>query len=278
MGQACHFTIKKVDGVLSYKDSGGYETRNSSTFWCIKNADTIYNWPDFNDLVIHTGDYENNRSDYTYSKQYSYFHLVPDFNFHAWPQVGINDYYDFVKEIDEAGKGNYEINKVGWIGKISTKEVRSKLFDFGKDNEDICEIMDSGNWISNPNSIKLDSNKYISTPDLVKRYSILLDIEGNGYSGRLKHLLWSHRPVILIDRPHKEYFFRHLREWKHYIPVKRDLSDLKDNITWCLHHPDKAKEIAEQAYKFSQEYLTRDACYKEWDKIIKKHIKIVYKL
>jgi glycosyltransferase involved in cell wall biosynthesis len=119
----------------------------------------------------------------------------------------------------------------------------------------------------------LNSNKYISTPDLVKRYSILIDIEGNGYSGRLKHLLWSHRPVILVDRPHKEYFFRHLREWKHYIPVKRDLSDLKDNITWCLEHPDKAKEIAEQAYKFSKEYLTRDACYKEWDKIINKHIK-----
>ena len=266
------FIVRKVDGVLSYEDLGGYETRNPSTFWCIKNADAVYNWPDFNDLVIQTTDYEHNSNDYTYSKQHSYNRLVPDFNFHGWPQVGINDYEEFVKDIDTAGNVSYEVNKVGWIGNINTKEVRAKLFNFGKENKATCEIIDCGNWSNNPDSIKLNSNKYISTPDLVKRYSILLDIEGNGYSGRLKHLLWSHRPVLFVDRPHVEYFYKYLYEWEHYIPVKRDLSDLKEKIQWCLENPDKTSAIAERAYKFSQKHLTREACYKEWDKIIKKHI------
>lgn len=76
-----------------------------------------------------------------------------------------------------------------------------------------------------------NSTKYISLPELVSMYSILIDIEGNGYSGRLKYLLWSHRPVIIIDRPHKEFFFKYLKEWEYYIPVKQDLSDLIEKLS-----------------------------------------------
>lgn len=49
-------------------------------------------------------------------------------------------------------------------------------------------------WIKSQN-IRLDNSQYISMPDLVRKYSILIDIEDSGYSGRLKYLLLSHRPV-----------------------------------------------------------------------------------
>jgi len=114
--------------------------------------------------------------------------------------------------------------------------------------------------------------KNISTTDLVKTYSLLIDIEGCGYSGRLKHLLWSHRPLLLVDRPHKEFFFEHLKEWVHYIPVKRDLSDLIEKTKWCIDNYDKALIIAENAFQFSKVYLTRDACYDKWNDIITNHI------
>jgi hypothetical protein len=48
-------------------------------------------------------------------------------------------------------------------------------------------------WI-NQGQLGLKGTNYISTDQLVSKYSILIDIEGTGYSGRLKHLLWSHRP------------------------------------------------------------------------------------
>jgi len=115
---------------------------------------------------------------------------------------------------------------------------------------------------------KLNSTKYIYTPELVKKYSMLIDVEGCGYSGRVKHLLWSHRPLLLVDRPYKEYFFEHLKEWVHYIPVKRDLSDLVEKTKWCMENYDKALLIAENAFHFSQVHLTRDACYEQWNKII----------
>lgn len=262
------FCFSKTNGELLFNDLGGFETRNSSTIWCIQKADEKYNWNDFSEIKIHTGDSEDNNDNYTYSKQCSYNNLVPDFNFHSWPQVGINDYEIIVKEIDNAGLNNYEVNKVGWIGNVNTYYRRKELLEIGNNHKELFDIFDSGYWWINPDTIKLNNNMYISTPDLVRKYSILIDIEGGGYSGRLKHLLWSHRPLIIVDRPHKEFFFEFLKEWEHYIPVKRDLSDLVEKTKWCIDNYDKALQIAKNAYHFSNLHLTRNACYDKWNSII----------
>ena len=260
------FCVSKINRKLIFEDLGGYETRNPSTFWCIQKADEKYNWNDFNEIIIHTEDYEKNNDDLTYSKKDNYNNLVPDFNFHSWPQAGINDYEQFVKEIDNAGLNNYEINKVGWIGNIDTNIMRKKLLKIGNNNKELFDIF-SMFWMQSGN-VRLNSSTYISTPELVRKYSILIDIEGKGYSGRLKHLLWSHRPLLLVDRQHKEFFFEFLKEWEHYIPVKRDLTDLIEKTKWCLNNYDKALIIAENAFQFSKLYLTRDACYNKWNNII----------
>lgn len=265
------FYVSKKNGELIFKDLGGWETRNPSTFWCIQKADEKYKWNDFNEIRIKTDDYENNNDEYTYSKRNDYNNIVPDFNFHAWPQAGINDYESFVKEINNAGLNNYEINKVGWIGNIHTNFRRGQMLQIANNNKELFDIFNM-QWIKTEN-IFHNSTKYIYTPDLVKKYSMLIDIEGNGYSGRFKHLLWSHRPVLLVDRPHKEFFFEFLKEWEHYIPVKNDLSDLVEKTKWCLDNYDKALIIAENAFQFSKVYLTRDACYNKWNDIIINHIK-----
>ena len=89
--------VKKENGNLIFNDFGGYESRNSSTIWCIQEADKIYNWNDFKEIKIKTGDYEDNINDYTYSKRNNYNNLIPDFNFHSWPQVGIINYDNIVR-------------------------------------------------------------------------------------------------------------------------------------------------------------------------------------
>ena len=261
------FSVSKINNKLIFKDLGGYETRNPSTFWSLQKADEKYNWDDFNEIIIHTGDYEQNNNHYTYSKKDNYNNLVPDFNFHSWTQVGINDYDTCVKEIDNAGLTKYEINKVGWIGNKNTNIMRQKLLEIGNNNKELFDFFDM-QWLPS-NTNQLNSTKFISLPDLVNKYKILIDIEGIGFSARLKYLLWSRRPVLLVDRPHKEYFFEYLKEWEHYIPVKRDLSDLIEKTQWIFNNYETALQIAENAYQFSKIYLTRDACYKQWDHLIK---------
>jgi hypothetical protein len=260
------FCVSKKYGKLIFRDLGGHETRNSSTFWCIERADEIYNWEDFEEIKLYTGDYDEDKHDYTYSKRDSYNNLIPDFNFHAWPQVGIDDYEYTIKQIDNIGLGPYEINKVGWIGNLVTNVRRNDLIEIGNNNKDLFDFF-SMSWMDSGNT-RLNATKYLSIIDLVKTYSVLIDIEGNGYSGRLKYLLWSHRPLILIDRPHKEFFFEHLKEWEHYIPVKRDMSDLVEKTKWCMDNYEKALQIAENAYQFCTRHLTRIACYEQWNRVI----------
>ncbi len=264
------FSVSKRGGQLQYKDYGGFALRNPSTIWCIQKADEIYKWGDFSQFVIHTGDYELNPEHYTYSKRHSYNKVVPDFNFHGWPEVGIDDYDATIAEIDAAGLQPYTLNKVGWIGNTRTHRNRTLMVNIGNQHPKICDFSDM-NWI-NSNTTKLNSTKYMSLPDLVRIYSLLVDIEGNGYSGRLKYLLWSHRPVLLVERPHKEYFFKYLVPWAHYIPVKNDLSDLIEKTNWCLENYQEALAIAERAYQFSKLHLTRDACYARWNELITEHI------
>jgi hypothetical protein len=260
------FTVKK-EGKLIFNDLGGYETRNSSTIWCIQEADKIYNWKDFKEIRICTDDYEHDENAYTYSKYNRFHRLVPDFNFHAWPQVGIHDYTNFVKDIDNAGLVSPTINKVGWIGNPDTNFMRKRMINIGNSNKNLFDFFGMS-WKPSE-TIVLNSTHYVSTPELVKTYAAVIDIEGRGYSGRIKHLLWSHRPLLLVDRPHREYFHEFIKPWEHYIPVKRDLSDLVEKTEWVFNNYEKALEIAERAYQFSKIHLTREASYKQWDTIIK---------
>ena len=82
-----------------------------------------------------------------------------------------------------------------------------------------------------------------------------------GWSKFIMELIF-YIPCLILD------FFEYLKEWIHYIPVKRDLSDLVEKTTWCLTNYTKALQIAENAYAFSKTYLTRDACYKKWNDVI----------
>ncbi len=263
------FSFFKKNGKLFFKNSIEYQTRNASTCWCIHQANQIYQWKDFPEIHVDTND-NYTGTGYSYIKE-NHTNLVPDFVFHAWPQVGIHHYETFVNQIDASGKLPYRIHKVGWIGNQATNPMRKKMMDMGHAHPEWFDFMDM-TWIPS-GKLEWNSTHYISTPDLVKTYSMLIDIEGAGpYSARLKTLLWSHRPLLLVDRPGNEFFFESLHPWVHYIPVKRDLSDLLEKTKWCVHNYEKALIISENAFQFSKNYLTREHCYSTWNRIVSKHI------
>jgi Glycosyl transferase family 90 len=243
------FSVKKENGQLIFTDHGGYETRNPCTIWCITEADKIYKWKDFKEIKVFTTDVESNETLYAYSnRSLTFKNLVPDWNFHAWKEVGIDDYDQTVKHMDELGRQPYSINKVGWIGNINTNGIRREGLKIGDKHPELFDMFDCGNWWSN-GQVKLQNKKYISLPELIQTYSVLIDFPGAGFSARVKHLLWSHRPLLLVNRITKEYYYEHLKEWEHYIPVNSDLSDLVEKAQWCIDNYDKAKIIAENAYE-----------------------------
>jgi len=254
------FTVEKTKGNLVFKDMGCFCNRNKNTIWCIEQADKIYKWSDFPKIKIYTEDFTEVPDVYQYCSRGELDNLVPDYTFYDWGGVG--DYEEITKSIRENGLLKAELKKAAWIGNLHAHVNRKKLYDIGKSNTKLCDIMASHDFRF------VEKSPFISMPDLVKKYAVLIDIEGFGYSGRVKHLMHSRRPLILIDRPFKEYYYEFLKPWVHYIPALRDCSDLLDKIKWALHNTEAAAKIAENAYQFSEKYLTREGCYAQWNKII----------
>jgi len=205
----------------------------------------------------------NNTNEYTmcYHRKNSTMKATcgPDWVTHSWPSANITSFADTVKQTIEKSKEAPIINKVGWYGNIYSpakdvieSQTRPLLKKIGDENKDIFDIIHvDGNKISSKNT------NYLSIPDLTK-YSVLIDIGGNGYSGRLKYLLFSGRPLIIVERNYIEYFHDDLIPYVHFIPVKMDLSDLLEKTEWVFANYDKCKKMADNAFEFGLQYFSRD--------------------
>eukprot|EP00565_Helicotheca_tamesis_P008426 CAMPEP_0185723926 /NCGR_PEP_ID=MMETSP1171-20130828/594_1 /TAXON_ID=374046 /ORGANISM="Helicotheca tamensis, Strain CCMP826" /LENGTH=404 /DNA_ID=CAMNT_0028391697 /DNA_START=278 /DNA_END=1489 /DNA_ORIENTATION=- len=85
-------------------------------------------------------------------------------------------------------------------------------------------------------------------------YKYHIDFAGGGgtsWTGTLSKLampgvLFHHETIM------RDFYYDQIRPWEHYIPVKQDLSDLREHFDWAEANPDKARAISEAASKFVQ--------------------------
>lgn len=187
----------------------------------------------------------------------------PDWIFYFWPSANIDLFEKTVKEIilEYNRNPNPTINKVGWVGNIYSPlndviehHTRPLLKIIGDKNPELFDIIHVD---PNYGSINHSCKNYLSLPDLIK-YKYLIDIGGNGHSGRLKFLLFSKRPLLIVDRNYIEYFHDELIPYIHYIPVKMDLSDLLEQVKWMILNPEKSLEIANNAFDYATNNFKMD--------------------
>ncbi len=189
--------------------------------------------------------------------QHSHYDKVagPGFTFLAWPSAEIYDFTKEVEQIMEASKKPAMYNKIGWVGNKGTSKNRRTLCDIGDAHKDIF------NFTHFPaHEFLTNSSRYVSLHKLTEYFAYTIDLEGHGYSGRLKYLLYSNRPVFLVQRQYGEYFNADLRPMEHYIPVNNDLSNLIAQYNWAVANPDKVKEIAANALKYATEHFSHEVC------------------
>jgi len=84
------------------------------------------------------------------------------------------------------------------------------------------------------------------------RYKYHIDIGGGGgttWSGTIQKLAM---PGLLFHHTTaaKDWYHEHLVPWVHYIPVREDLSDLREQFEWAEHHDRKARAIAKAGTEF----------------------------
>lgn len=183
----------------------------------------------------------------------------PDWTFVHWPDGGISSFESVRDEIVERGRRPPRTMKAAWFGNIHSPSVdvpehhtRPLLLRIGSENPEIMDFR----HVRSPND-----HGYMSMPDMVSEYAALVDIGGNGYSGRLKWLLFSRRPVLIVERDFVEYFHEDLEPWVHYVPVKHDLEHLVDLVRWVLGSPGDSSRIAEAAFRFATENFSEEMLF-----------------
>jgi hypothetical protein len=83
------------------------------------------------------------------------------------------------------------------------------------------------------------------------KYKFFVQIDGNGNSWDLVQKLRLGCCMLLVDSDWMLWHNLYLKEWVHYVPVERDLSDFNEIATWCLENDREAKTIAENARQFA---------------------------
>lgn len=96
----------------------------------------------------------------------------------------------------------------------------------------------------------------VSRPDHLK-YKYLVDVDGNSCSyERYFWLLLSNSLVIKQVTPNVQWYYGGLEPYKHYLPVKEDLSDLMEKMDWARQHDEESRLMAERATEFVEENLS----------------------
>jgi len=185
----------------------------------------------------------------------------PDWVFTHWPSANIFSFRETVAEIERKAQLPPILQKVGWYGNVNsplqdvpefkTRPLLKKIGDAHPLHFDILDIAPLNGVINET------VTSYLTIPDLTQ-YAFLIDIGGNGYSGRLKFLLFTKRPVLIVDRNYVEYFHDDLVPYEHFIPVKEDLSDLMEKVTWMKQNHESCLKIAENAHSFATRMFTEE--------------------
>jgi len=121
----------------------------------------------------------------------------------------------------------------------------------------------------------IPKKNFITDFKKIMQYKYLLIVSGNAFTTRTKKYFASNCCVFKQECPTEEFFDCMLKPYIHYIPVKRDLSDLTDQIYWAKSNDSKAKEIADNGRNFMKENITSKKVYKYLADLLKAYADIL---
>lgn len=92
-------------------------------------------------------------------------------------------------------------------------------------------------------------------------YKYILHLPGHSCAYRLSQELGMMSVIFLYPFDYHLWFFPLLKPYEHYIPLTKslDANEIFEKIRWCEDNPEKALNIAKNAYEFYSKYLTMDS-------------------
>lgn len=194
---------------------------------------------------------------FAYSEVYGINNVIsiPDYKFILDFAYGKSYYTDIIKSFQR--EKEWTDKRAFWTGNMDTDKTRRILVELGKEYEDKLYV----NWFMVRDG-KVKYGELINTDEWM-RYKYFIDLRGCGWTERVKYLLAMKRPLFLVDRPYREYYYNSLKPMVHYVPVKEDLSDLMEKIQILENTPGLYDEIVNNAFEFCKNNFSKDRIRKE---------------
>ncbi|XP_060090433.1 protein O-glucosyltransferase 1 isoform X1 [Heteronotia binoei] len=133
-------------------------------------------------------------------------------------------------------------------------------------------------WKSEKDTLGKPPAKEVPLVDHCK-YKYLFNFRGVAASFRFKHLFLCGSLVFHVGEDWQEFFYAQLKPWVHYIPVKSDLSNVRELLQLVKENDDIAQEIAERGRQFIMNHLQMEdiSCY--WERLLTGYSKaLIYKV
>lgn len=197
-------------------------------------------------------------------------YLIPDPYSLCWPEASIDDTFQKCNSIALAGLIPPVDNRVFWIGQNS-HWTRKVLVDISKKYPDKI----NANFLEWQYNI-IPQEQMVSLEEHTK-YKYLIDASGQGFSARIKYLMFSRRPLFIIDRDYHDWISCELIPWVHYIPVsdKNLEEDLLNKLKWAEKNSNEAQDIAENAYEHISQKLTLENIFLKLDNALRNTIQLI---
>lgn len=91
------------------------------------------------------------------------------------------------------------------------------------------------------------------------QYKYLLDIDGNANTySRCRWILLSNSVLFKVDSPFHQWYYKAMKPWVHYVPVKEDLSDLEEIFNRLKNDDNLAKRIAQNGARLGEQIFSRE--------------------
>ncbi|KAG7091997.1 hypothetical protein E1B28_008384 [Marasmius oreades] len=112
-------------------------------------------------------------------------------------------------------------------------------------------------------------------------YKYVMDLDGNGWSGRFKRLITSNA-LVFKSTVFPEWYTARIQPWVHYVPVQVDLSDLYDSLIFFRGdpngegaHEELAKKIATEGREWSRTFWRREDLIAYFYRLILEYVRVM---
>jgi len=155
-----------------------------------------------------------------------------------------------IQELIDDASTHFETNKVGAFGFLqgTTKPGRLNFVKYAQKYPGYFKFIETEKYSK-------DMKGYLSLLDYKRKFKYIIDLPGHTYSTKSYWMLFLKRPMFYVEPILKFNWESNLKPWVHYIPVKRDYSDLLRHYEWAEGHPDEVQSIAANLYKFGAEEM-----------------------